>query len=349
MYVAVVLFLAVGAINSQNNLLFAALGLGIGGLLVSGVLSGAVLMGVRASREPAPLARAGEPVEIHYHIRNGSRFLPAFGLRVEEEGARYEHAEPVRCSAFLTHVRVRSVASVSARLTPSHRGIIHLPAVRVWTTFPFGLTKKSVSLAQDDTLLVLPRVHELQPGILESVRSRAATGTGARPSPGASDDFYGVREYVAGDSLRRVAWRASARTGTLVVRQNSSPAPTRIWVQIAAAPGAAPESVENAVSLAASLLAQGERSGFAMGLATEDGALLHPPRLGRPHLHRLLTDLATWIPGDREAATSAGAQRAGAIFLVHAGPPPTGAATPQTRLIAADDLARLIVASESRP
>src|ERR1041385_4840021 len=46
-YILVTLFIAMGAINSQNNLLFAALGLAIGGLLISGIISGGALLGVR--------------------------------------------------------------------------------------------------------------------------------------------------------------------------------------------------------------------------------------------------------------------------------------------------------------
>jgi len=348
-YVGVVLFLAIGAINSQNNLLFAALGLGIGGLLVSGALSGAALMGVRASRDPVGVGRAGEPIEIVYRVRNLARRLPAFGLRVEEDGAAYERGEPVRCAVFLEHVRARGSALVRGSLTPPHRGVIRLPAVRVWTTFPFGLTKKSVRIPQDDALLVLPVVHELRSDVLASLRSRAATGTGSRPTPGLSEDFYGVREYIAGDSPRRIAWRASARVGTLVVRQDSTPTPARVWIVLAAAPDAASEAVERAVSLAASLMARGDRDGLAMGFATLDGAITHPPRLGRPHLHRVLTDLATWRPdASASVAMPASATRSGACIVVHAGHAPS-AIPPSARVLSGETLPELIAVREASP
>jgi uncharacterized protein (DUF58 family) len=41
--------------------------------------------------------------------------------------------------------------------------------------------------------------------------------------PGPEGDFYGVREWRSGDSLRLMHWRSSARTGKFVVRQFEQP------------------------------------------------------------------------------------------------------------------------------
>ena len=50
LYVAVTTLLMLGALNSQNYLLFAALGIAMAGLVVSGVLSGSSLLGVLVGR-----------------------------------------------------------------------------------------------------------------------------------------------------------------------------------------------------------------------------------------------------------------------------------------------------------
>ena len=36
---------------------------------------------------------------------------------------------------------------------------------------------------------------------------------------GIGQDYYGVREYVRGDSLRHIHWRSSARHGQLIVKE----------------------------------------------------------------------------------------------------------------------------------
>jgi len=109
LYVAVTLFLALGAINSQNNLLFAALGLAIGGLLVSGIISGASLLGLRVERDPIVHASVGAPLTVSYTISNTNRFFPAFGLGVMELPGRnaqgWQRAMPSRARSWPTSGR----------------------------------------------------------------------------------------------------------------------------------------------------------------------------------------------------------------------------------------------------
>jgi uncharacterized protein (DUF58 family) len=45
----------------------------------------------------------------------------------------------------------------------------------------------------------------------------------ASPRAGYGNEVFGVREYRAGDSLRRIHWRSSARHGELVVREFEPP------------------------------------------------------------------------------------------------------------------------------
>ena len=83
-YCVITILLGLGALNSQNNLLFGAFGLALGGLLISGIVSGAMLMGLRVRRlgiEPAPV---GERIIIRYEVTNRTRFYPVFAVRIGE-------------------------------------------------------------------------------------------------------------------------------------------------------------------------------------------------------------------------------------------------------------------------
>ncbi|MBD0329173.1 MAG: DUF58 domain-containing protein [Thermoleophilia bacterium] len=83
---------------------------------------------------------------------------------------------------------------------------------------PFGLARATVPLRAAGSLLVYPRLVELDGLFTESgadlhdgrrVLLRRATGF----------DLHSVREYQPGESLRRVHWRSTAHRGRLMVKE----------------------------------------------------------------------------------------------------------------------------------
>jgi uncharacterized protein (DUF58 family) len=335
-YIAFTLLLAVGAINSQNNLLFLALGLSIGGLLISGILSGASLMGVRVERRAPGRAAVGQPLRIEYRITNANRFVSAFGLHVVEVATRRSAASiwwrlGKQPRTFLSHIPPADSAAAEVIITPRARGRINLHAVQIWSTFPFGLTRKSVTFPAPRTILVLPPQLPLRRGLVTRFTSRSHSGVGEENVAGHGEEFFGLREYIAGDSPRRIAWKRTARTGQVFVRQNAMPSPPRLWVVLSFPLQSAPAGVaslkplvlqERAIALTASILRAASESGMAVGLAVPAAKLLHPPREGRSHLDRLLTDLAM-LESDQLPAPSARVpgtvSRGGACVVIHAG------------------------------
>jgi uncharacterized protein (DUF58 family) len=93
------------------------------------------------------------------------------------------------------------------------------PLVARWGD-PFGLTERTLELAPTFEVLVHPRV--------EPVESHALTRLWEDPPfrPPVSKpwphgmEFYGMRRYAPGDDLRKIVWRAFARTGELLVRES---------------------------------------------------------------------------------------------------------------------------------
>jgi uncharacterized protein (DUF58 family) len=84
---------------------------------------------------------------------------------------------------------------------------------------PLGFFRSRRRGADGEIGLVLPRFTSLtaQPHSMELEASVSA------PRAGAGTELFGVREYRAGDPLRRIHWRSSARLGTLVVREYEPP------------------------------------------------------------------------------------------------------------------------------
>ncbi|MBK7406092.1 MAG: DUF58 domain-containing protein [Phycisphaerales bacterium] len=302
-YLTVTGFLAVAAISSQNNMLFWCLGLAIAGIAASGLISGVGLMGVRAERLPVADAAAGSPMAVRYRIRNVNRFAPAFGLTIYERSRAPKKRTPwpwrLRMSLPVAYVAcVGPGQSVVAEAEPVavRRGRVQFGEFVVVSAFPFGLANKALRFAQSREALVLP---EASPVRVEVLRPPSSIGdrVGATPRRvGEIGEVFGVREYVPGDPLRSIAWRASAQHGDLVVRQHASPTPRRLWVRLEQSPLDSPEELERAVSLAAGLLRAGSDSGYAVGL------LVRHPDGGEHAASGLAGSLATLATMDEPGA-----------------------------------------------
>jgi uncharacterized protein (DUF58 family) len=292
-YAVTTMVLVLGAINGQNNLLFWLFGLGVAGLIVSGVLSGGMLMQLEIEREAPDTAAVGEQVVIRYRVHNRSRVFPAFALTVEEIGSvragRFRGTWPGRLSApqaYAAYVPARGSVVVEARAGALRRGIATLGPVRVGTMFPFGLTKKSKTFYQEGQVLVRPCAAPLRPGIIEGLSGRGELGAVLRRVRG-GEEFHSLREYVHGDSPRVVAWRITARLGYAVVREMASRPSRRLWIMLDLR-GAEEEACERALAIAAALCVRGYESGLEPGLAVTGGGVLEHARGGRRHLELVL-------------------------------------------------------------
>lgn len=291
LYILTTVFLAIGAINSQNNLLFFAFGIGAGALLISGFVSGPALMGIRVRRDAPSTAEVGSPCRLRYTVQNRARLSPAFALTIRESPVqRSAHAPPAPITACIDHVGAGETVVAESLHIPRSRGVLTLGAFAVSTTFPLGLARKSVHMNQHRTLVVRPRILTMRPEVLSPLTSAGARISGARPLPGIGDDIIGLREYQPGDSPRQVAWRASARADTLLIRQTAMPAPARVWITLHPSIAALPRhDQEEAVSLAASAAVLADNTGFAVGLRGFGCSVL--PRPGRRSIDRVLDAL----------------------------------------------------------
>ncbi len=120
-----------------------------------------------------------------------------------------------RC--LIPPLRRGATAVVRYPLAATRRGRFVISSVTIRVTDPFGLSATQRVVSSEAEVLVLPTVIPLasMPSALGS-RS-AAAGVEVAGTTGGEPDVR-VRPYSAGDDIRTVHWRASARRGDLVVR-----------------------------------------------------------------------------------------------------------------------------------
>jgi uncharacterized protein (DUF58 family) len=291
-YVFTVVFIAIGGFNGQNNLLLWAFGLGVAGVVISGLLSGSALMGLSVERLPVGPADVGADTPVRYRVRSTSRIFPVFALTIREEAAR----GPARlrgAAAVVEHCGPGETVIAEGRLRGARHGEARLDRIVASTAFPFGLLRKRVVFSQPEPVLVLPATLPLRRGLLtrHAVAGRAAGERTERAGQGL--EFFGVRDYVPGDPTRSIAWRRSAATGTLVVRTNTMESPKTLTIDLPAPPpGATPDEAERVLALARSAVESAAGNGWAVGLRALWAGVALPSAAEPGHAARLVEALA---------------------------------------------------------
>ncbi|GIG24799.1 DUF58 domain-containing protein [Cellulomonas denverensis] len=107
---------------------------------------------------------------------------------------------------------------VRTALQPTRRGTLPADRVTIRTAGPLGLAGRQVSLTVPGELRVLPEFASRRHLPSRLARLREMDGRAAVQVRGQGTEFDSLREYVVGDDVRSIDWRASARRADVVVR-----------------------------------------------------------------------------------------------------------------------------------
>lgn len=215
-YAGGIFVVALAAWNTGNNLLFLILATLIAAILISGILSSTTLMGVSLRLELPEHIFAKQLVRGQVELRNDKLTLPSFSLRVEAITDKNSSSALLETPVYFPYIGNHDRLKLSVPMTFPRRGIYRQEAFRIVTRFPFGFLQKSRRLSLPTDAIVYPSVEplhellEILPGLQGALESVAK---------GRGQDLYALRGYVPTDSARHVHWKASARLGSLMVRE----------------------------------------------------------------------------------------------------------------------------------
>ena len=187
----------VGALNYQNNaalLLTCMLG---ATLACSMLLTWRELHGLTLRALHADHGFCDARLPIHLAFADDGRARP--GLHIALDAIRQPC--PLRRNMTRTTVTAPTIM----------RGWMTLPRMRLSNTLPFGLFRAWSWITPDLRVLVYPRIlRDNHPAARNDDPGERIVG---------GDEFAGLRSYHAGDPIRHVAWKASARHDLLLVRE----------------------------------------------------------------------------------------------------------------------------------
>ncbi|MDG4831857.1 DUF58 domain-containing protein [Solwaraspora sp. WMMD1047] len=235
---------------------------------------GAVLAAVARTAPVAPVE-----VDRSVHPDRVERGRPALAtLRIRNPGGRrragflaVDPAGPTNRSVRVRGLPAGGEATHRYELPTGVRGRLVVGPLTLVRVDPFGLAVNRVWAGPTATLRVHPRRYPVRvaPGAYPRHHHE---GSGTDRVLRGSSDLQDVREYVPGDDLRHLHWKATARTGALMVRELSDPDQPRFTVLLDTRAGVLTvDGFEEAVDLTASLLGAAAGAGRRSRLATSAG------------------------------------------------------------------------------
>ncbi|GHF77180.1 uncharacterized protein (DUF58 family) [Amycolatopsis bartoniae] len=181
-------------------------------VLVDLALAGGV-RGLGFTRSGETSTRLGEPVEVRLAVTNPGRRV----VRGVVRDAWPPSAGVVRDRQALV-VPAGESRVVSFELRPTRRGERRADRVTVRSVGPLGLAARQGSHRVPWAVRVLPPFHSRRHLPSRLARLQQLDGRQAALVRGAGTEFDSLREYVVGDDVRSIDWRATARARDVMVR-----------------------------------------------------------------------------------------------------------------------------------
>jgi uncharacterized protein (DUF58 family) len=279
-YLYIILTITVGfsAVNTSNNLVYIIASAMLSYMLVSGIFGSRNIYGVDVKLELPSEIFAGTDVPVGIRLTNRRKFMPSFILKVRA-GDR---------EVFFPFVSAGTAETRYCTLSFEKRGHDSLGEVLVCSVFPFSLFTRFRKCPGIFDLTIFPKPL---PCRLMDLQDRQRGGGGETPSTfaGFDSDILSIRDYVAGDPLKYISWKSTAKTGRLKTKELSSVKVRHVMINFDAMDRT---RLEETISCVTFGILKFVRSNIPVGLQI-DGQLLRP---GTSPIHKakLLTKLALY-------------------------------------------------------
>jgi uncharacterized protein (DUF58 family) len=227
-----------------------------------------------------PVVSWGGEVELSIAVAN-RKWLPLMWLRVQDDwpsavqplGFTLDASHKARTSVLTQALSVRWYQRVRRRYPALcvERGVHSFGPARLQGGDPFGLTTNLREIETRDEVVVLPKILRLPPAAMAHGRplAGAPSRTSLMRDP---SSLIGIRPYRAGDPLKAINWRATARTSGLQTNEFEPCAEAEVLIllnlRVFGSPWQRtdPELIELLCVLAASAATALSEEDFAVGL-----------------------------------------------------------------------------------
>ncbi|HEY1800864.1 MAG TPA: DUF58 domain-containing protein [Terriglobales bacterium] len=254
-YFLAVLVIGVAALNTGNNLLYIVVAAMLAAILVSGVVSARALSGLELDVRLPRHIFAGDAAPGRIVLRNRRRHLPSCSVSVlatkekkekrwrwmpstfgfpprrapEKQWIRFadrkfsrvqisegKQEEILAGAVYFPYLAAGSAQGADLNFSFAQRGQFQQRGFRLSTRFPFAFLEKTRGIPSESEIVIYPSVRAA--GSLAAIFPKI-NGEFESFLRGEGAELHSIREGTAGDSSRHVDWKATAKSGSMKVRE----------------------------------------------------------------------------------------------------------------------------------
>jgi len=118
-------------------------------------------------------------------------------------------------------LKEREKISFDYYLTPTERSAYFFGIINIFLRGPLNMVIRHIAGGEEQKVAVYPSFMQMKKYQLMAVTNQLQQGGSRRLRKiGSSLEFEQIKEYVQGDDYRRINWKATARTGNLMVNNH---------------------------------------------------------------------------------------------------------------------------------
>jgi Protein of unknown function DUF58 len=223
-YLVVLVFIAAGALLRNINLLILMTGIMVAPVLIGWRISLAMMKRIRLKRTLPKICFAQQPFEVNWEVKNNLPSLSSWQLVLRDQCTRViatptaQRPEMVRL--LFPVIRPGESVFQTYKACVDSRGEYEFGPVVLRSRFPFGLLQAIVELPAKETIFVAPALGNLTTSWDRRLLSKASGSSAVKRKRGLVDDeFFALRSWRSGDSLKQIHWRTTAKYAHPMVKQ----------------------------------------------------------------------------------------------------------------------------------
>jgi len=169
--------------------------------------------GIFARREVPDRLSNGDENSLSIYIENHYGFSVKIQI-IDEIPFQFQKRDLM----FRTALKATETQILEYTLRPTKRGEYSFGAVNVYVKSQIGLLKRRYQFSQDKMVVVYPSFLQMRAYELMAISNRLTElGVKKIRKIGHSQEFEQIRQYVQGDDIRNINWKATARRNDLMV------------------------------------------------------------------------------------------------------------------------------------